>query len=259
LPRYVQLEVRGHQAKAALRWDVPNQTNPRCGWRSGGFYGPSKWRGEKAGATNSNAPTPASVPGKKKPRPGDGRGLCVQERRRPSLELHLLSSCPPQDVAHLHCGPFARRGQFSLRAQIAPRRLHAPDIGREAIGGLAIGLQSPLARFQARALRIPKLIWAHQTSSLAPNGPIQHVLRRGRNRLAGALSRGIRMKSVRTFSGAGPCITLGLILREMDHCVSYRDRQGVRKFISKDCAVHTEPCPACPDHPRTKYPEGYWD
>jgi hypothetical protein len=78
LPRYVQLEVRGHQANAALRWDVPNQTNPRCGWRSGGFYGPSKWRGEKAGATNSNAPTPASVPGKKKPQPGDGRGLCVQ-------------------------------------------------------------------------------------------------------------------------------------------------------------------------------------
>ena len=67
------------------------------------------------------------------------------------------------------------------------------------------------------------------------------------------------MKSVRTFSEAGPCITLGLVLREADHCVSYRDRQGVRKFISKDCAVHTEPCPACPDHPRTKYPEGYWD
>ena len=140
-------------------------------------------------------------------------------------------------------------------ASATPRTGHWPRSDR----GPRYWPSEPAGALSSEALRIPKLIWAHQTSSLAPNGPIQHVLRRGRNRLAGALSRGIRMKSVRTFSGAGPCITLGLILREMDHCVSYRDRQGVRKFISKDCAVHTEPCPACPDHPRTKYPEGYWD
>jgi hypothetical protein len=22
---------------------------------------------------------------------------------------------------------------------------------------------------------------------------------------------------------------------------------------------HTEPCPSCPDHPKTKYPDGIWE
>ena len=67
------------------------------------------------------------------------------------------------------------------------------------------------------------------------------------------------MRSVRALNEAGPCIALGLILRETETCIGYRDRRGAAKFISKDCTVHTEPCLSCPDHPRTKYPEGYWD
>jgi hypothetical protein len=67
------------------------------------------------------------------------------------------------------------------------------------------------------------------------------------------------MKTVRAFSEAGPCITLGAVLRETDHCVSYRDRQGATTLIRIDRTVHTEPCPSCPDHPRTKYPYGYWE
>src|SRR5262249_31994424 len=66
------------------------------------------------------------------------------------------------------------------------------------------------------------------------------------------------MKTVRAFSEAGPCITLGAVLRETDHCVSYRDCQGATTLISIDRTVHTEPCPSCPDHPRTKYRYGYW-
>jgi hypothetical protein len=52
------------------------------------------------------------------------------------------------------------------------------------------------------------------------------------------------MKTVRAFSEAGPCITLGAVLRETDHCVSYRDRQGATTLISIDRTVHTEPCPS---------------
>ena len=68
------------------------------------------------------------------------------------------------------------------------------------------------------------------------------------------------MKTVRELSGAGPCITLGVALRETAWRISYRDRHGTPKFISKRrWAVHTEPCPSCPDYPKTKYPVGYWD
>ena len=52
------------------------------------------------------------------------------------------------------------------------------------------------------------------------------------------------MKTVRELSGAGPCFTLGVVLRETAWCISYRDRHGTSKFISKRWAVHTEPCPA---------------
>ena len=67
------------------------------------------------------------------------------------------------------------------------------------------------------------------------------------------------MKTARERSAAGPCITLGLVLREAGSSISYRDRHGTAKFISTRWAVHTEPCLSCPDYPKTKYPEGYWD
>ena len=67
------------------------------------------------------------------------------------------------------------------------------------------------------------------------------------------------MKTVRELSVAGPCITLGLVLRETDRRISYRDRHGTPKFISRRWAIHTEPCPSCPDHPNTKYPDALED
>jgi hypothetical protein len=77
---------------------------------------------------------------------------------------------------------------------------------------------------------------------------------------AGAAKRLQRVKTVRELSVVGPCITLGLVLRETGRRISYRDRQGKLKFISRQhWAVHTEPCTSCPDHPKTKYPDGYWD
>jgi hypothetical protein len=52
---------------------------------------------------------------------------------------------------------------------------------------------------------------------------------------------------------------LGFVLRETDRRISYRDRHGKLKFVSRRWEVHTEPCPSCPDHPKTKYPDEYWD
>ena len=54
------------------------------------------------------------------------------------------------------------------------------------------------------------------------------------------------MKTVRELTVAGPCITLGdVLLRETASRISYRDRYGASKFISKHwVAVHIEPCPS---------------
>jgi hypothetical protein len=42
---------------------------------------------------------------------------------------------------------------------------------------------------------------------------------------------------------------------ETDGRISYCDCHGTPKFISRRWAIHTEPCPSCPDHPNTKYPD----
>jgi hypothetical protein len=65
---------------------------------------------------------------------------------------------------------------------------------------------------------------------------------------------GYSVKTVRELSVAAPCIILGVVLRETAWRISYRDRHGTSKFISKRWAVHTEPCPSCPDYPKTKSP-----
>jgi hypothetical protein len=62
------------------------------------------------------------------------------------------------------------------------------------------------------------------------------------------------VKTVRELSVGGPCITLGFVLRETASRISYRDRHGTSKFVSKRWAVHTEPCRSCPDCPIAKYP-----
>jgi hypothetical protein len=66
----------------------------------------------------------------------------------------------------------------------------------------------------------------------------------------------VTAKTIRELSVAGPCTTLGLVVRETDRRISYRDRHGTPKFISRRWATHTEPCPSCPDHPKTKYSGG---
>ena len=60
----------------------------------------------------------------------------------------------------------------------------------------------------------------------------------------------IGVKIVREKSVAGPCTTLGVVLRETDLRITYRDRYGEQKFISKRWPVHSEPCPSCPDYPK---------
>ena len=76
---------------------------------------------------------------------------------------------------------------------------------------------------------------------------------------SGFTRRALVMKTARERSVAGPCRILGPVLRETGRSISYRDRDGTRKFISsKRWGVHTAPCPSCPDHPKTKYPDGYW-
>ena len=66
-----------------------------------------------------------------------------------------------------------------------------------------------------------------------------------------------RLKTARERSGTGPCTILGPVLQETDRYISYRDRHRTPKFISKRWAVHTTPCPLCPDHPKTKYPDEF--
>jgi hypothetical protein len=89
----------------------------------------------------------------------------------------------------------------------------------------------------------------------------REALRARRKIIAGRQSSGPArqrgdMKTVRELSVGRPCITLGFVLRETASRISYRDRHGTSKFISKRWAVHTEPCPSCPDCPKTIYPEG---
>jgi hypothetical protein len=49
------------------------------------------------------------------------------------------------------------------------------------------------------------------------------------------------VKIVREKSVAGPCITLGVVLRETTLRITYRDRHGEQKFISKRWPVHSGP------------------
>ena len=81
----------------------------------------------------------------------------------------------------------------------------------------------------------------------------------GRQSSGPARQGGYSVKTVRELSVGRPCITLGFVLRETASRISYRDRHGTSKFISKRWAVHTEPCPSCPDYPKAKYPDDYWD
>jgi hypothetical protein len=58
------------------------------------------------------------------------------------------------------------------------------------------------------------------------------------------------VKTVRELRVAGPCITVGLVLRETARRISYRDRHGSTRWA----AAHTEPCPSCPDYLEDEMP-----
>lgn len=71
-------------------------------------------------------------------------------------------------------------------------------------------------------------------------------------------------KTVREFSVAGPCITLGELVRETPASYFVRDRYEPTKINRYgkgrwEGKRHTEACPSCRDHAKTQYPEGYMD
>ena len=74
---------------------------------------------------------------------------------------------------------------------------------------------------------------------------------------------------VREFSPAGPCLTLGRLVKTTAKFHVYEEWQGGSDFagtkkISRDLPghysrAHIEPCSCCRDHPKTQYPDGYMD
>lgn len=67
------------------------------------------------------------------------------------------------------------------------------------------------------------------------------------------------MSTLREFSPAGPCITLGEVVKETAKTWQVRDRHGAHVRYGKNDHRHTEPCVSCRDHARTQYPDGYMD
>ncbi len=80
-------------------------------------------------------------------------------------------------------------------------------------------------------------------------------------------------QTVREFSPAGPCLTLGQFVRRTSKTIVYREwlggdnygqerRVGGWKVLQRGDSrayIHTEPCNSCRDHDRTQYPNGYMD
>jgi hypothetical protein len=75
---------------------------------------------------------------------------------------------------------------------------------------------------------------------------------------------------VRDFSRAGPCITLGRLVRETPQFYVYNEWRGGETYEERESRVakrlpgrysgtHVEPCSSCRDHPKTQYPNGYMD
>jgi hypothetical protein len=68
-------------------------------------------------------------------------------------------------------------------------------------------------------------------------------------------------KTVREFSAAGPCITLGLLVKETPASYVCQPpawkNEGPARVGKRNGIVHIEPCPSCRDHAMTQYPEGY--
>ncbi len=74
--------------------------------------------------------------------------------------------------------------------------------------------------------------------------------------------------TVREFSPAGPCLTLGEFVKRSPKFIFYRERLGGDRYAGRVSRVggwkvtgadyiHIEPCRSCRDHPETSYPNGY--
>jgi hypothetical protein len=130
----------------------------------------------------------------------------------------------------------------SIGSPASLQKFNGASVNREALRARLTVIAStcraqPATTLVSRATLTGQARWQAQSSRLARQ-------------------RGYSVKTVRESSVAGPCITLGLVLRETDRRISYCDRHGTPKFISRRWAIHTEPCPSCPDHPKTKYRDG---
>jgi hypothetical protein len=76
-------------------------------------------------------------------------------------------------------------------------------------------------------------------------------------------------KIVREFSPAGPCLTLGRLVKETAQFWVYDEWRGGDRFEGRKkvrkrteqrySRAHVEPCGSCRDHPKTSYPNGYTD
>ena len=70
--------------------------------------------------------------------------------------------------------------------------------------------------------------------------------------------------TVREFSSAGPCLTLGPLVKRTAKTFTYNDRiEGGQHRVGgwkvQSGHFHTDPCRSCRDHDATMYPEGYMD
>jgi len=67
------------------------------------------------------------------------------------------------------------------------------------------------------------------------------------------------IKCVRESTDCGPCISLGMLVRETARFFVYYEWLGGKRYsgrerrISKTGRAHVDPCPACEDHPESLY------
>jgi hypothetical protein len=66
------------------------------------------------------------------------------------------------------------------------------------------------------------------------------------------------LHNVREFSPAGPCLSVGIFLRETEKTY-FVARRGLERRVKKSTLLHTEPCTRCADHPQTVFPHGFND
>ena len=146
-----------------------------------------------------------------------------------------MSRCGPLQRAW-RSGAFLRRGAAS-----GPRFRPLPKFSAQkfSIGAGNMGITGVKNESSLSCAMVNReAVRARQTVIAATRRQSWRAARQG----------GYSVKTVRELSVGGSCVTLGLVLRETDRRISYRDRHGRSRFIStRWAAAHTEPCPSCPD------------